>query len=75
MSAVDKKAVAAAKQAFPTQTQSVTLGAVIYGQACDPEPIINVPLSMMNRHSLIAGATGTDKTKTLQVNIWYWLWA
>ena len=67
MSVVDKKLVAAAKQAFPTQTQSVTLGAVIYGQACDPEPIINVPLSMMNRHGLIAGATGTGKTKTLQV--------
>ena len=75
MSVVDKKVVAPAKQAFPTQTQSVTLGAVIYGQACDPEPIINVPLSMMNRHGLIAGATGTGKTKTLQVNIWYWLWA
>ena len=67
MSVVDKKIVAAAKQAFPTQTQTVTLGAVIYGQACDPEPIINVPLSMMNRHGLIAGATGTGKTKTLQV--------
>src|SRR5512136_1272327 len=67
MSVVDKKIVAAAKQAFPTQAQSVTLGAVIYGQACDPEPIINVPLSMMNRHGLIAGATGTGKTKTLQV--------
>jgi DNA helicase HerA-like ATPase len=67
MSAVDKKVVTAAKQAFPTQTQAVTLGAVIYGQACDPEPIINVPLSMMNRHGLIAGATGTGKTKTLQL--------
>ena len=67
MSVVDKKIVAAAKQAFPTQAQTVTLGAVIYGQACDPEPIINVPLSMMNRHGLIAGATGTGKTKTLQV--------
>jgi len=67
MSTVDKKLVAAAKQAFPTQTQAVTLGAVVYGQACDPEPIINVPLNMMNRHGLIAGATGTGKTKTLQV--------
>ncbi len=67
MSAVDKKIVAAAKQAFPSQTQVVTLGAVVYGQACDPEPIINVPLSMMNRHGLIAGATGTGKTKTLQL--------
>ncbi|HUK50704.1 MAG TPA: helicase HerA-like domain-containing protein [Terriglobales bacterium] len=67
MSTVDGKVVAAAKQAFPSQAQVVTLGAVVYGQACDPEPIINVPLSMMNRHGLIAGATGTGKTKTLQV--------
>ena len=64
---VDRKIVEAAKLAFPTQNQAVTLGAVIYGQACDPEPIINVPLSMMNRHGLIAGATGTGKTKTLQL--------
>jgi hypothetical protein len=27
---------------------------------------VRVPLSMMNRHGLIAGATGTGKTKTLQ---------
>lgn len=67
MSVVDKKIIAAAKQAFPSQPQTITLGAVIFGQACDPEPIINVPLSMMNRHGLIAGATGTGKTKTLQV--------
>ena len=67
MSTVDKKIIAAAKQAFPTQTKAVTLGAVVFGQACDPEPIINVPLGMMNRHGLIAGATGTGKTKTLQL--------
>ena len=28
---------------------------------------VNVPLKTMNRHGLIAGATGTGKTKTLQV--------
>jgi len=37
----------------------------------DGEPIsgaqIKVPLKTMNRHGLIAGATGTGKTKTLQV--------
>ncbi len=67
MSVVDKKIIDAAKQTFPSQAQTITLGAVIYGQACDPEPIINVPLGMMNRHGLIAGATGTGKTKTLQL--------
>jgi len=28
---------------------------------------VKVPLKTMNRHGLIAGATGTGKTKTLQV--------
>jgi DNA helicase HerA-like ATPase len=28
---------------------------------------VRVPLAMMNRHGLVAGATGTGKTKTLQV--------
>ncbi|EKB47735.1 helicase HerA-like domain-containing protein [Cecembia lonarensis] len=37
----------------------------------DQEPIqhtqVRIPLKTMNRHGLIAGATGTGKTKTLQV--------
>ena len=28
---------------------------------------VQAPLSMMNRHGLVAGATGTGKTKTLQI--------
>ncbi len=32
-----------------------------------PEAGVRVPLRMMNRHGLIAGATGTGKTRTLQV--------
>jgi Helicase HerA-like C-terminal len=30
------------------------------------EAVVRVPLRMMNRHGLIAGATGTGKTITLQ---------
>ena len=38
----------------------------------DPEQTVNgvdarIPLSLINRHGLIAGATGTGKTKTLQL--------
>lgn len=42
------------------------LGALVNG---DPRPDvrITIPLGMLNRHGLIAGATGTGKTKTLQV--------
>ncbi|MFZ2261652.1 MAG: helicase HerA-like domain-containing protein [Luteococcus japonicus] len=32
-----------------------------------PDAKIRIPLSMLNRHGLVAGATGTGKTKTLQL--------
>ena len=32
-----------------------------------PTALVSIPLSMFNRHGLVAGATGTGKTKTLQV--------
>ena len=32
-----------------------------------PGAQVRVPLAMLNRHGLIAGATGTGKTKTLQL--------
>jgi DNA double-strand break repair helicase HerA and related ATPase len=64
---IDPRAVEAARQAFPRGGPSLTLGAVLYGGACDPEPLVTLPLAMVNRHGLVAGATGTGKTKTLQV--------
>src|SRR3954463_2760018 len=57
----------AARNAFPPSSASITLGAVVHGGECAPEPIARIPLSMMNRHGLIAGATGTGKTKSLQL--------
>src|SRR5438132_8093716 len=66
---LDPKLLAAARAAFPAQEagRRVTLGAVVAGSECHPEPLVSLPLSMMNRHGLIAGATGTGKTKTLQL--------
>jgi Helicase HerA-like C-terminal len=46
---------------------SVDLGRGVLGGTLVPEAKVTVPLSMMNRHGLVAGATGTGKTKTLQV--------
>src|ERR1700704_2361470 len=44
---------------------------IIGSPMLDGEPAndarVQVALSMMNRHGLIAGATGTGKTKTLQL--------
>jgi DNA helicase HerA-like ATPase len=46
---------------------SITLGGALQGAAVFPEPKVRIPLAMMNRHGLVAGATGTGKTKTLQL--------
>ena len=46
---------------------AVALGAGMHEGTTYPEATIRVPLSMLNRHGLVAGATGTGKTKTLQV--------
>ncbi|WP_371616734.1 helicase HerA-like domain-containing protein [Streptomyces sp. NBC_00454] len=46
---------------------ALDLGALLWDGACLPERQIRIPLSMLNRHGLVAGATGTGKTKTLQL--------
>ena len=45
----------------------VVFGSPIVGDEVLPEVRVQVPLSRVNRHGLIAGATGTGKTKTLQL--------
>jgi DNA helicase HerA-like ATPase len=45
----------------------ITLGAAMLDGETLTNTLVNVPLKTMNRHGLIAGATGTGKTKTLQV--------
>lgn len=47
--------------------ESVKIGAAVLDGELVPEASIFLPLKTMNRHGLIAGATGTGKTKTLQV--------
>jgi DNA helicase HerA-like ATPase len=45
----------------------ITLGSAMLDGETITNAFVNVPLKTMNRHGLIAGATGTGKTKTLQV--------
>jgi DNA helicase HerA-like ATPase len=45
----------------------ITLGSAMLNGETITNAFVNVPLKTMNRHGLIAGATGTGKTKTLQV--------
>ncbi|MFE1555591.1 helicase HerA-like domain-containing protein [Streptomyces sp. NPDC058734] len=46
---------------------ALDLGALLWDGKCLPGRQIRIPLSMLNRHGLVAGATGTGKTKTLQL--------
>jgi DNA helicase HerA-like ATPase len=46
---------------------AIELGAGMHGDQTYPDARVRVPLAMLNRHGLVAGATGTGKTKTLQV--------
>ena len=47
--------------------ESVQIGAAILDGEVIKEAGVFLPLKTMNRHGLIAGATGTGKTKTLQM--------
>jgi DNA helicase HerA-like ATPase len=53
------------KDGYGGNEPGLTLGAALEGTRIHPEPKIRLPLAMANRHGLIAGATGTGKTKTL----------
>ncbi len=57
--------VAAVVAGYTFAAQTLDLGALMNGDAV-PEAQIRIPLAMMNRHGLVAGATGTGKTRTLQ---------
>jgi DNA helicase HerA-like ATPase len=50
-----------------TKGDFITLGAAMLDSETIKEAYVKIPLKTMNRHGLIAGATGTGKTKTLQV--------
>ena len=44
----------------------ITVGAAMLDGTTITGAHVNLPLKTLNRHGLIAGATGTGKTKTLQ---------
>ncbi|MGW2665345.1 helicase HerA-like domain-containing protein [Nocardia tengchongensis] len=45
---------------------ALELGTVIVGGTVHPDARVRIPMKTMNRHGLVAGATGTGKTKTVQ---------
>jgi len=46
---------------------ALDLGRAMLAGTVFPEAAVRIPAAMCNRHGLIAGATGTGKTKTLQL--------
>jgi DNA helicase HerA-like ATPase len=55
------------KASYAPTGEFIYLGAGILNGEVLPDAEVNLPLRMMNRHGLIAGATGTGKTRTLQL--------
>lgn len=55
------------KSGYAFDGPALDLGVAVDGGTPQADVPVRLPLSMMNRHGLVAGATGTGKTKTLQV--------
>src|SRR5512136_18846 len=66
---MDKKEAfkAAINEGYACKGDAIILGGAMFNGEPFPDAQVKVPLKTMNRHGLIAGATGTGKTKTLQV--------
>ncbi|HEU0189833.1 MAG TPA: helicase HerA-like domain-containing protein [Mycobacterium sp.] len=52
---------------YTVEGAALHLGTVVVDDVADPTAVVGIPLATVNRHGLVAGATGTGKTKTLQV--------
>jgi uncharacterized protein len=52
---------------YKTKGASILLGSGIFNKEVVANAKVHIPLKTLNRHGLIAGATGTGKTKTIQV--------
>ena len=61
----DFAATVAAGYTFGSPT--LALGALVQGEEATESAQVCIPLAMLNRHGLVAGATGTGKTRTLQL--------
>lgn len=55
------------EEGYTTKGDYITMGSAILDGETITNAFVKIPLKTLNRHGLIAGATGTGKTKTLQV--------
>jgi uncharacterized protein len=61
------KFIQAIQSSYPDAKAHIFLGCGVLNGEIIPEARVNIPLSMMNRHGMVAGATGSGKTRTLQL--------
>ena len=59
--------IQAINNGYTFKGEAVKIGAAVLDGEVVADAAVNLPLKTMNRHGLIAGATGTGKTKTLQM--------
>lgn len=55
------------QEGYTFKGDSIEIGGAMLDGVCVPNATVKIPLKMINRHGLIAGATGGGKTKTLQI--------
>ena len=55
------------EEGYRTKGDFIPMGAAMLDGEAIANALVKIPLKTLNRHGLIAGATGTGKTKTLQV--------
>ena len=55
------------EEGYATKGDYIIMGAAMLNGEAVTDALVKIPLKTLNRHGLIAGATGTGKTKTLQV--------
>lgn len=59
--------IASVQKSYSYQGSSIFLGAGVYNGEIIANAKVNLALRMMNRHGLVTGATGSGKTRTLQL--------
>jgi DNA helicase HerA-like ATPase len=62
-----QKFIDAIKTSYPVSSSTIYLGAGVFEGEIIADAKVNISLRMMNRHGLITGATGSGKTRTLQL--------
>lgn len=63
---LDAEHIDAIRAGYAFEGAALEMGALVNGEAV-PDVPVRIPIAMTNRHGLVAGATGTGKTRTLQV--------